>query len=225
MDFLVGLLTWMVPLIVAVTVHEAAHGFVAGICGDNTARVMGRVTLNPIPHIDLIGSIALPVTCLIMQIGFIFGYAKPVPVNPQLFKKPRTGMVLVALAGPFSNLFLAVVSAAMFHLGEVGGGEYGKVFRDILRYSVILNVVLFLFNLLPVPPLDGGRVIMSILPASYSTIFIRSERYGILFVFGILVLMPIIGSMFGADLGQIQRLLYDLVIEVARTIFNIVGLK
>jgi Zn-dependent protease len=184
--------TWIIPIIFAVTFHEAAHGFVALRFGDDTALRAGRVTFNPIPHIDPIGTILLPVAMLVMSAGmgtgFFFGYAKPVPVNFGRLKPPRTGMVLVALAGPATNVLLAVASALLFYgvaLVPAAGSEW--LARNLVN-SLRFNAILCVFNLLPLPPLDGGRILVGLLPRPLAMPLARLEPYGMIILMGLFVL-------------------------------------
>jgi Zn-dependent protease len=179
--------TWIVPVIFAVTFHEAAHGFVALQFGDDTARRAGRVTFNPLRHIDPFGTILLPLMLLLTS-GFMFGYAKPVPVNFGRLKPLRLGMVLVALAGPMTNVLLAIVSCLLFFgvgLMPQAGQEW--LARNLVN-SLQINCVLCVFNLLPLPPLDGGRVAVGLLPRPLAMPLARLEPYGMLILMGLFLL-------------------------------------
>jgi Zn-dependent protease len=171
--------TWVLPVIFAVTFHEAAHGFVAWQLGDDTAWRMGRVTFNPLKHVDPFGTVLLPALLLMMG-GFLFGYAKPVPVNFGRLHHPRRDMVLVALAGPMTNVLLAILSALLFYAVEYMPQGISHWLALNLRNSLSLNVVLCVFNMLPFPPLDGGRVAVGILPRFLGRPLARVEPYGIL---------------------------------------------
>ena len=149
--------TWAIPVIVAITFHEAAHGFVAHLLGDDTAWRLGRVSFNPVKHVDPFGTVLLPGMLLLFHAPFLFGYAKPVPVNFRALRSPRRDMVLVAAAGPVMNIALALVAALAFHIVDYLPGTSAEWLADNLRNAVILNVVLAVFNLFPLPPLDGGR--------------------------------------------------------------------
>jgi Zn-dependent protease len=175
------IVVWILPVIFAITVHEVAHGWVAKKYGDNTAFNLGRLTLNPLKHIDLFGTIILPGLLLVTGTGFIFGWAKPVPVDPRNFKRPLQDMAFVALAGPVSNLLMAVFWVLIARLGSsiVVGTEAVSMF---LIYSgvagISINLVLALINLLPIPPLDGSRILTGILPNYWAWQYNRLERYG-----------------------------------------------
>ena len=179
---------YAIPLLFAITMHEAAHGWMASKFGDNTARMLGRVTLNPLPHVDPFGTIALPLIMLVGSSlagmgGMIFGWAKPVPVNPNYFRKPKQGMAVTALAGPVSNLLLAVL---FLGIGKViylyaPYSEGMNVFLEWCLFTVApMSVGMGLFNLIPIPPLDGSKVLAMFLPNSAYGQLMRYERYGIL---------------------------------------------
>jgi Zn-dependent protease len=178
--------TWVVPVIFAVTFHEAAHGFVALRFGDDTAQRAGRVSFNPLNHIDLFGTVLLPLL-LMLTSGFMFGYAKPVPVNFGRLKPIRLGMILVALAGPMTNVLLAIVSSLLFFgVGLVPQGGQEFVARNLVN-SLQINCVLCVFNMLPIPPLDGGRVAVGVLPRALAWPLARLEPYGMLILMGLFV--------------------------------------
>jgi len=189
-DFVRAVALWSLPVLAAVVFHEVAHGFVALRLGDDTAARMGRLTLNPVRHIDPVGTIALPALLLFMGAP-VFGYARPVPVNYLNLRDPRRGMVLVALAGPLANLLLAAVSAVIFHqifayLSGLEGSKGGLALSVLVplaliaQRSVVMNVVLAVFNLLPIPPLDGGRVLSGLLPDAQARAVAAIEPFGFL---------------------------------------------
>ncbi len=193
---------WILPVLIAVTFHEAAHGWAAWRLGDDTAYRMGRVTFNPLRHIDPFGTIVLPALLLFASGGrMMFGFAKPVPVNFNALWRPRLGMVLVAAAGPGSNLILAVVSAASMHLLVFLSGDVYQWVGYNLVNSVRINLLLCVFNMLPIPPLDGGRVAVGILPAALARPLARLERAGFLIILAAIFILPWIGDKLGVDLN------------------------
>jgi len=173
-----GIIFGISVLIISVIVHEVSHGYVADAIGDPTARLAGRLTLNPIPHIDLVGSIVVPALTFFAG-GFIFGWAKPVPINPYNFKRGgKWGEALVAAAGPLSNILLAVVFGLLIRFGSV----FGPAATEIFTLVVFINLILAIFNLVPIPPLDGSKILFAILPYKYNNIRMQLERYGLIVV-------------------------------------------
>ena len=175
------IVVWVLPVIFAITVHEVAHGWVAKQYGDNTASSLGRLTLNPIKHIDLFGTIILPGLLLMTGTGFIFGWAKPVPVDPRNFKNPLQDMAVVALAGPVANLLMALIWALVIRLGIAIGTGAEAISLPLIYTGVAgisINLVLALINLLPIPPLDGSRILTGILPRYWAGQYNRLEPYG-----------------------------------------------
>ncbi len=198
---------WVLPLVIAITFHEAAHGFVAHHFGDNTAWERGRVTFNPLKHIDPFGTLILPAVLLLSHSPFLFGYAKPVPVNFRSLRHPRIDMVWVALAGPATNIALALGAAAAFHLLAYAPADAAQWIADNLKNALVINVVLAIFNMLPIPPLDGGRVAVGLLPNVLAVPLSRLEPYGMLILVGILILLPMLGSQLGLNLDVISAIL------------------
>jgi Zn-dependent protease len=204
---LYDLSVWVLPLIMAITFHEAAHGFVAYALGDDTAAQLGRVSINPIRHIDPFGTVLLPGMLLLSHAPFLFGYAKPVPVNFRALHNPRYGMVLVALAGPATNIVLALVAAAAIHAVPYLPPDTTRWVADNIKNTLVINVVLAVFNMLPIPPLDGGRVAVGLLPKVLAAPLARLEPFGMLILIGILILLPLAGSQFGLNLDVISAIL------------------
>jgi Zn-dependent protease len=201
---------WVLPLVIAITFHEAAHAFVAYRLGDNTAWQLGRVSFNPLKHIDPFGTLILPGVLLLSHSPFLFGYAKPVPVNFRNLNHPRLDMVWVALAGPVTNILLASVAAFAFHALPFVPAEAAKWTADNLKNAFLINIVLAVFNMLPIPPLDGGRVAVGLLPRVLAYPLSRLEPYGMLILISLLILLPIAGSQLGLNLDVISAILRTL---------------
>ena len=198
---------WVLPLLFAITFHEAAHGFVAHRLGDNTAYDLGRVSFNPLRHIDPFGTVIMPAILLMSHSPFLFGYAKPVPVNFRALRSPRIDMVWVALAGPATNIALALVAAAAFHVVDFLPADAGQWLADNLKNALVINVILAIFNMLPLPPLDGGRVAVGLLPNALAVPLSRLEPFGMLILIGVLILLPLAGSQLGLNLDVISTIL------------------
>lgn len=198
---------WVLPLVFAITFHEAAHGFAAWRLGDDTALKMGRVSFNPLRHIDPFGTLLLPAILLLSHSPFLFGYAKPVPVNFRRLDNPRLGMVAVALAGPATNIALALAAAAAFHALPLAPANAAQWIAANLRNALVINVVLAVFNMMPIPPLDGGRVAVGLLPRALAAPLARLEPFGMLILIAFLILLPLAGSQFGLNLGVISAML------------------
>jgi Zn-dependent protease len=196
---------WVIPVIIAITFHEAAHGFVARLLGDDTAWRLGRVSFNPLKHIDPFGTILLPGLLLLLRSPFLFGYAKPVPVNFKALRNPRRDMVWVALAGPGINLALATLAALAFHLVVYLPDTTNQWVAQNLRDALIINVLLAVFNMLPLPPLDGGRVAVGLLPDVLARPLAALEPFGMLILIAVLFLVPLLGEQLGLDLSVVSR--------------------
>jgi Zn-dependent protease len=214
---------WVLPLVIAITFHEAAHAFVARQLGDNTAWELGRVTFNPLKHIDPFGTLILPAILLLARSPFLFGYAKPVPVNFRALRNPRMGMVLVALAGPATNIVLALVAAAAFHALPLVPASAAQWIADNLKNALVINVVLAVFNMLPIPPLDGGRVAVGLLPRWLAAPLSRLEPYGMLILIGFLIVLPLAGSQFGLNLDVISVILRTCTGYLIRVVLILTG--
>ena len=200
--------TWVLPALFAITLHEAAHGFVAWWLGDPTAYERGRVTLNPLKHIDLFGTVVLPALLILSPLPFVFGYAKPVPVAMHRLPRRHRDMVLVAAAGPGANLFLALVSALLLHIAQWLPDAAGAWLAENLFHSILLNLLLAVFNLLPLPPLDGGRMAVGLLPDALAYRLARVERYGMLILLGGLFLLPYLSRQLGSEFDLFRWLVW-----------------
>ncbi|MFP4154486.1 MAG: site-2 protease family protein [Halothiobacillaceae bacterium] len=205
----------ILPILFAITVHEVAHGWVADRLGDRTARLAGRLTLNPLKHIDPIGTVVLPLAMYALT-GFVFGWAKPVPVDPRNLRAPRRDMAIVAAAGPFSNLIMAFGWALLMAIGVHGMGSsawYGEPLALMGQIGVFVNLLLMVFNLLPIPPLDGGRVLVSLVPPRIGAQIGRIEP------FGFLILLVLLFT------GVLSMTLLPIMSQLMTGIYGVVGLR
>lgn len=215
MNFIAKLAIWAIPVLFAITVHEVAHGWVAYKFGDKTAWMMGRLTLNPIKHIDPIGTILVPLVLLYLG-GFMFGWAKPVPVNFSALRNPRRDMAIVAAAGPLTNFLMALAWALIFKIA-IFVYESGVVFAELFIYmaqaGIIINLIIMVLNLIPIPPLDGSRVVSSLLSPRAAYEYNRLEPYGF-FILLFLIVM-----------GWLSNIIGPVVNELLEVIVNVFGLR
>ncbi|PHS73511.1 MAG: site-2 protease family protein [Cycloclasticus sp.] len=205
---------WILPVIFAITVHEVAHGWVASKLGDNTAKSLGRLTLNPISHMDLVGTVIVPAVLLFLG-GFMFGWAKPVPVNWSNLKNPKRDMIFVAIAGPLANLFMAIAWGVLMKIGYMlsGTNEFIAMPLIYMGYAgIFINIVLMVLNLLPILPLDGGRILAGLLPTRASIQFSQLERFG----FPILIVI--------IAMGWLSKILGPPVYFLQTSIFKLLGI-
>ena len=196
--------TWIIPVLISISMHEAAHGYVANFLGDDTAKKLGRVTLNPFKHIDRFGTVILPILLIIIKSPFIFGWAKPIPVKFNRLKSPLRDMVFVAIAGPITNIILALISASilsiMYNFGLLSNSWLVRTCTNFF----LINIILAVFNMMPIPPLDGGRVAIGLLPKFFSYQLAKLERYGFFIIIVALFILPLIGEKIGIPLEPIH---------------------
>ncbi len=215
---------WIVPLLLAITLHEAAHGYVALKLGDDTAKRLGRVSINPLRHIDPVGTVAMPLILLALSGGsFMFGYAKPVPVAFHRLRNPRIDMVKVAAAGPLCNLLQAWVAALLLHAAGGSMSALDSWLHQVLQAAIYFNVLLAVFNLLPLPPLDGGRVAVGLLPDSLAAPLARLERHGFAVILGLFFVLPWLGAQLGRNWSIFQAFIIPVTRQLRSLIYLLAG--
>ena len=217
---------WVLPVLFAITLHEAAHGWVAWRLGDDTARALGRISLNPLRHIDPVGTVLIPAVLLFGSGGrMMFGFAKPVPVDFSRLRKPRRDMVLVAAAGPGSNILLAVISALLIHGSVLFDADIERWIMHNLVNSVWINLLLAVFNMLPLPPLDGGRIAFGLLPPELARQLVRIERAGMIIILTALFILPWISGKIGFDLNIFRWLIGEPTAYLMDLVFSLTGVR
>ena len=219
-----SVVAFAIPAILAITLHEAAHGYVALLFGDPTAKERGRLSLNPLRHVDPFGTVILPGLLMLAKVPFLMGWAKPVPVDFSRLRHPRRDMVWVAAAGPGLNIALAMISAVLFHGLASLPADWQLFGQTLLTNSLLFNVMLAVFNMMPLPPLDGGRVAVGLLPLGPARALARLEKYGILALVVLLVALPSLGSLIGRGLNLFAWIILPIVERVVVLIAGLAGI-
>ena len=215
---------WLLPVVLAITFHEAAHGWVAEKLGDDTARRLGRVTFNPVAHVDPFGTFFLPGFLVLVGSPFVFGWAKPVPVAFHRLRNPKRDMIWVALAGPGINIALALAAGLLMQpVGQLEAGTFSLWVWENLKNALQVNVVLAVFNMLPLLPLDGGRVLTGLLPVPLAVRYARFEPYGLLVLIGLAFIVPMIGQQLGYDINPLATILPPVIEVVHGLVLTVTG--
>jgi Zn-dependent protease len=203
------IIVWTIPVLFAITLHEVAHGWVASLLGDPTAKMLGRLSLNPIRHIDPIGTVAIPVL-LLLTVGFVFGYARPVPVTWENLKNPKRDMAIVALAGPMANLFMAIFWIIVIRIGLLLHSEMASLFLIAIGMAgIFINLILMVLNLLPLPPLDGGRIMVGLLPSNAARQYAQLEPWGMI-ILVVLMVTGLLGQIIGPPIYSLFGMMADM---------------
>lgn len=223
-EMLYTVTTWLPGLILAITLHEAAHGYAAARLGDQTARRLGRLSLNPLRHVDPVGTLLLPGVLFVSGAPFLFGWAKPVPVDPRALRHPRRDMAWVAVAGPATNILLGLASALLIHLAVLLPDAAARWAAVTLQKSVLINCVLAVFNLIPLPPLDGGRILVGLLPLRPALWLARLERVGLLLLIAVLILLPWLLGRVGIAFHPFESVLGPMIRTLMGAIYRTAGL-
>ncbi|WP_300301630.1 site-2 protease family protein [Ferrovibrio sp.] len=221
--FLFAASGWVLPALLAITLHEAAHGWVAWQLGDDTAKRLGRVSFNPLRHVDPMGTIIVPGMLLLFKAPFLFGWAKPVPVNYWKLPSPRRDMAIVAIAGPGINLVQAYAAMLLFHLLPLFGGAADAWIADNLENAIAINLILCVFNMIPLPPLDGGRVAVGWLPLPLAQPLARLEPYGMVILLILLLVVPLAAREFGSDWNPLFELITPIVVGLRDILLELSG--